>query len=321
MSALLRIDGLSVRWGATSAVEDVSLSVDRGRTLGLVGESGSGKSTLVQAAFRWLPPPATITAGRVRLTKSSGEADVLALTPDALRRLWWADVALVPQAALASLDPLLTVLAHAEETFVAHGRQAADARAALDARLTDVGLDPAVCDRYPHELSGGMRQRVVIALARLLDPPLLVLDEPTTALDVVVERELLRALLAVQSRDGFAMLFVTHDLPLLLQFADEVAVLYAGRVVERAPVAAMRAGGVHPYTRGLLAAMPAGPEEARTPVTIPGAPPDPRAPPSGCRFHPRCALATERCRQEAPVLAEAHGGANGHLVACHAVRP
>jgi peptide/nickel transport system ATP-binding protein len=243
--------------------------------------------------------------------------DVLALDGDALRRTWWARVGLVPQAALASLDPLLTVGAHAEETFVAHGRTAADAGPTLAARLADVGLDAGVADRYPHELSGGMRQRVAIALARLLDPPLLVLDEPTTALDVVVERELLRELLVVQARDGFAMLFVTHDLPLLLQFADEVAVLYAGRIVERAPAAVLRDGGAkHPYTRGLLAAMPAGPEEARRPTSIPGTPPDLRDPPTGCPFHPRCPLATARCSTEMPRLETRAGD---HAVACHEV--
>ncbi len=312
-AVLLDVQGLAVRWGDVPALADVSLRVERGRTLGVVGESGSGKSTLVQAAFRWLPAPAVVTAGRVVLQGR----DVLALPDDGLREVWWRDVALVPQAALASLDPLLTVAAHAEETFTAHGRDPARAQDVLCARLRDVGLSEDVADRHPHALSGGMRQRVAIALARLLDPPLLVLDEPTTALDVVVERELLRDLLTVQARDGFAMVFVTHDLPLLLGFADEVAVLYAGRVIERGPAALLREGGArHPYTRGLLAAMPAGPEEARTPTSIPGAPPDLRDPPSGCRFHPRCALATERCRREPPAPV-AVGPA--HAVACHEV--
>ena len=317
MTPLLTIEGLSARWGATPAVDGVSLSVAPGRSLGLVGESGSGKSTVVQAAFRWLPPPAVVTGGRVVLALADGPVDVLALDPAALRRLWWARVALVPQSALASLDPLHTVGAHAAETVVAHGRSAREARPMLAARLLDVGLDPALADRYPHELSGGQRQRVAIALARLLDPPLLVLDEPTTALDVVVERELVRALLDVQARDGFAMIFVTHDLPLLLQFADEIAVLYAGRLVERGPAARVAEAALHPYPRGLLAAMPAGPEEDRAPVSIPGTPPDLRAPPPGCRFHPRCSLATDRCRTEAPPLRVADRA--DHLVACHAV--
>jgi peptide/nickel transport system ATP-binding protein len=318
MSPLLTIEGLSVRWGDTPAVEGVALRLARGRTLGLVGESGSGKSTVVQAAFRWLQPPAVVSEGTVRLEGTDGPVDVLDLDDDALRRLWWAQVALVPQSALAALDPLLTVLAQAEETFAAHGRPLSQARTALGQRLADVGLDASVADRYPHALSGGQRQRVAIALARLLDPPLLVLDEPTTALDVVVERELIRALLEVQARDGFAMLFVTHDLPLLLQFADDIAVLYAGRLVERGPALRLATQALHPYTRGLLAAMPAGPEETRVPVSIPGTPPDLRAPPSGCRFHARCPLATDRCRTEAPALREA---AVDHAVACHAVLP
>jgi len=311
---LLEIEGLCVSWGETAAVDGVSLRLERGQTLGLVGESGSGKSTVTQAALRLLPPPARITAGRVRLEG----VDVLALDAAGLRRLWWERVALVPQGALAALSPLLTIGVHAEETFVAHRRPAREAAAALGARLIQVGLDPAVAGRYPHELSGGMRQRVAIALARLLDPPLLVLDEPTTALDVVVERELIAELLMLQAQAGFAMIMVTHDLPLLMQFADEVAVLYAGRMVERAPAAALRAGGRHPYTQGLLAAMPAGPEEARQPHSIGGAPADLRRPPSGCRFHPRCPLATARCAAEAPPLSTV---APGHQVACFAVSP
>ena len=314
-TALLSVHELCVAWGDVRAVEGVSLTVDAGRTLGLVGESGSGKSTAVQAAFRWLPAPARVVGGDVRLEG----ADLMAMNDAGLRSTWWERVGLVPQAALASLDPLLTVAAHAAETLEAHRRNPGDTTEVLRARLADVGLAPDVSDRYPHELSGGMRQRVAIALARLLDPPLLVLDEPTTALDVVVERELLRELLAVQKRAGFAMVFVTHDLPLLLGFADEVAVLYAGRIVERAPAEVLRTGGaLHPYTRGLLAAMPAGPEESRTPRSIPGAPPDVRDPPSGCPFHPRCPVATERCGRETPALETV---APGHIVACHAVTP
>jgi peptide/nickel transport system permease protein len=312
--ALLRVEDLTVRWGTTVAVEGATFTLAPGRTLGVVGESGSGKSTVVQAAFRWLPRPATVARGRVTLEG----APLASEDTETLRTRWWRDVALVPQSALASLDPLLTVGEHAAETFVAHGRCEGEAAAVLRARLADVGLPPDVAERHPHALSGGQRQRVAIALARLLDPPLLVLDEPTTALDVIVERELLRELIEVQRRDRFAMLFVTHDLPLLLGFADEVAVLYAGRIVERAPARVLREDGArHPYTRGLLAAMPAGPEEARTPRSIPGTPPDLRTPPTGCRFHPRCALATERCATTAPPLATL---APGHAVACHEVR-
>jgi len=158
-------------------------------------------------------------------------------------------------------------------------------------------------DAYPHALSGGMRQRAALALALALDPPLLVLDEPTTALDVVVERELLRELLALQAASGFAMVFVTHDLALLVELATHIGVLYAGRLVEHGPVAAFEHGGRHPYTRGLFAALPPGPGEPREPVSIPGHAASVVSPPPGCRFHPRCARATARCRAEAPPLA------------------
>lgn len=313
---LLEVEGLSVDYGPVRAVDGVSFTVRRGQTLGLVGESGSGKSTAVLGALRLLPPPGAVSGGQVRLEG----ADLLAMDAAALRRVWGARVGLVPQGALSSLNPVLTVRAHIAETLAAHGVtpvQGLDMFAA--SLLARVGLDRAHLDSHPHALSGGMRQRVTLALGLALDPPLLVLDEPTTALDVVVEREILRQLLAAQDDAGFAMVFITHDLALLLELATEVGVLYAGRLVERAPAGALAEGGaLHPYTRGLLAALPPAPDERRAPVSIPGHAASTADPPSGCRFHPRCALATPRCRTDAPALRAAAGHAD-HVVACHEV--
>lgn len=307
---VLVVEGLSVAYGAVRAVDGVSFTVGPGQTLGLVGESGCGKSTAILGALRLLPPPGEVVEGSVRLQG----AELLELDAAGLRAVWGRKVALVPQGALSALNPVLRVGEHFAETFAAHGLVAPEGlRARVGALLTKVGLDPAVQDAWPHTLSGGMRQRVAIALGLALSPPLLVLDEPTTALDVVVERDLLRQVLALQEAEGFAMVFVTHDLALLLELATSVGVLYAGRLVELASAAALAAeGGRHPYTRGLLAALPPGPGELREPRPIPGVAANVSAPPPGCRFHPRCALATDRCRAEAPPLRASSAG----LLAC-----
>lgn len=322
-SAGLVVEGLSVAYGGVRAVDGVSFTVRPGEILGLVGESGSGKSTAVLAAIRLLGPPGRIVGGRVRLDG----VDLLGLDAAGLRAVWGRKVGLVPQGALSALNPVLTLAEHVAETLQAHGEHLSrDTLRARGGRLLErVGLDPVHLDAYPHALSGGMRQRAALALALALDPAMLVLDEPTTALDVVVEREILRQLLVLQRESGFAMVFITHDLALLLELATHVGVLYAGRLVELGPVSRFEAGGLHPYTRGLLAALPPNLGEDRVPVSIPGHAASVGAPPPGCRFHPRCALATERCRSVQPPLSERGGGLaanplhSRHVVACHEV--
>jgi peptide/nickel transport system ATP-binding protein len=315
----LVVENLSVAYGAVRAVDGVGFAVRPGEILGLVGESGSGKSTAVLGALRLLPPPGAIVGGSVHLDG----ADLLAMDAAALRRVWGEQVALVPQGALSALNPVLTLGEHIAETLRAHPEKLGAAgltRAAIRGRALDllarVGLDPVHLDAWPHALSGGMRQRATIALALALDPAVLVLDEPTTALDVVVEREILRRLLAFQGALGFAMVFITHDLALLLELATHIGVLYAGRLVEHGPVSAFlgEGGGRHPYTRGLLAALPPALGEDRVPISIPGHAASVAAPPSGCRFHPRCALRTDVCVASAPPLSLR---ASGHTVACH----
>jgi len=314
--SLLRVENLCVDYltsdGPLRAVDGVSFDLDRGEILGLVGESGSGKSTVAMAAMRILGPPALISGGRVFYQ----ERDVLQMSAEELRRWHWQEVSIVMQSALNALNPVLTVQEHFIDTILAHRpgllRETLLARARELLSLVDI--DPRHLKSYPHELSGGMRQRVVIALALALQPPLLIMDEPTTALDVVVEREILKRVLQLQREMGFAILFITHDLSLLLEFATRLGVLYAGRLAAIGPAENFRRGGVHPYTQGLLAAVPQLHGERASFHSIPGSPPSMRNPPSGCRFHPRCPWAEERCRREQPQLKPS---LPGHYVACH----
>jgi peptide/nickel transport system ATP-binding protein len=299
---LLSIRGLCVDYvtdaGPVRAVDRVSLDVAPGEIVGLAGESGCGKSTLAQALLRVLAPPAVITGGEVRFEGR----DLLALSEAELREVRWRRISIVLQSALDALSPVLTVGEQLADTLRAHGPvPAARARARAAELLRLVGIDVARLDAYPHQLSGGMRQRVSIALALALEPSLVVLDEPTTALDVIVEREILDQLLALRARLGFAVLLVTHDLGRMLEVSDRIAVFYAARLVEVAPAAALAADPRHPYTQGLLRAFPSL-HGGALPEVIPGAPPSLASPPPGCRFHPRCPVALEVCRREEPPL-------------------
>ena len=315
MSALLEVQGLTVGYatpgGVVEAVRDVGFSLDRGEILGLVGESGSGKSTLVKGMLRTLAPPGVVVGGHVVL---DGHA-LLELEEEPLRRLRWRTASIVPQSALNAFNPLLTVGAQIADTILAHESVAPSAvRARAEGLLKLVDIDPVHVDSYPHQLSGGMRQRAALALAMALSPPLVVMDEPTTALDVVVERQILRRVLELQQEHGFAIVFITHDIALLLEFATRLGVMYSGRLVELGPTQGFRDGGTHPYTEGLLNALPPAISEDREPISIPGSAPRLTDPPSGCRFHPRCPLADARCSTEAPPFeARATGD---HLVAC-----
>jgi peptide/nickel transport system ATP-binding protein len=307
----LRVDYLTPR-GPVRALDGVSLDVGRGEIVGIAGESGSGKSTLAQAVMRILPPPAVIAGGEVSLEGT----DLLALSEARLREVRWKRISMVFQSAMDALNPVIPIGEQLVDTLQAHsavGRAAARERAA--ALLGMVGIAAAHLDSHAHQLSGGMRQRVGIALALALEPSIVILDEPTTALDVIVEREILEQIRELQARLGFSVLFITHDLGRMLQFSDRVAVFYAARLVELGPAAALRERPRHPYTRGLLEAFPTlsgDPGERRS---IPGAPPSLQHPPSGCRFHPRCPLATDRCRAERPPLVTLEPG---HAAACFA---
>lgn len=290
------------------AVEGLNLSISAGETVGLVGESGSGKSTAIRALMRVLGPPGVILGGSVQY---KGQ-DLLRMDEEALRQLRWSEISLVPQSALSALNPVQTIEQQIGDTLRAHGvLSSAERRRRGQELMALVDLNPTVLQQYPHQLSGGQRQRVALSMAMLLEPSLIILDEPTTALDVVVERSIIRRLLELQAERGFAMLFITHDLSLLLEFATRVGVLYAGQLVEEGPVSAFHAGGRHPYTQRLLASIPRLEGEIDNIQGIPGAPPSLHQRPAGCRFAPRCDRAVDRCHTTAPAFE------NG--VACHLV--
>ncbi len=314
--AILTVHDLCVDYitprGPVRAVDRVSLAIGRREILGIAGESGSGKSTLAQALLRILPPPAVISGGAARL----GDTDLLALTEPELRVLRWRRMAMVFQSAMDALNPVITIGEQLTDTLHAHlAIDPAAARRRAGELLARVGIAPEQLDGYAHQISGGMRQRVGIALALALEPELVILDEPTTALDVIVEREILEQIRALQERLGFSVMFITHDLGRMLQFSDRVAVFYAARLVEIGPAATLARTPRHPYTQGLLRAFPSLNGDAAERVGIPGAPPSLEHPPAGCRFHPRCPLASERCRNERPEMLEVEPG---HAVACFA---
>jgi peptide/nickel transport system ATP-binding protein len=318
--ALLELRGLTVDYGSARAVDGIDLAIHQGETLGLAGESGCGKTTVANAIMQILRPPGRISGGSVVFR---GE-DLVGKSAEQLRRFRWRNVSMVFQSAMNALNPVLRVGDQFVDAMRAHER--IDKRRALaqaEELLELVGIDRTRLRSYPHELSGGMRQRVIIAIALSLNPELIVLDEPTTALDVVVQREILQQVEALKQDFGFAVLFITHDLSLLLEFADRIAIMYAGEIVETSPAQELAEAARHPYTQGLLQSFPplTGPLERLT--GIPGSPPDLRNPPSGCRFHPRCPHCSRddlalyaRQTTERPLLREV---APEHDVACHLV--
>src|SRR5579871_3715781 len=294
MSPILEISDLSVVYrtagGDVRAVEQVNLTLNAGEVVGLAGESGSGKSTLAYGATRLLRPPALITSGNVRYSgrRAQQPAEILQLQAGELQRLRWREVAIVFQSAMNALNPVLTVRDQLIDAMRAHLRLAKDEAAEL---LDLVSIPRNRLRSYPHELSGGMRQRVMIAMALAADPELVIMDEPTTALDVVVQKEILAQVVELQSRLHFAVLFITHDLSLLLEMADRIAVMYAGKIVEIGSAEKIHNEPSHPYTQGLLGSFPSVHGARRVLAGIPGSPPDLRALPPGCPFVPRCAHA------------------------------
>jgi peptide/nickel transport system ATP-binding protein len=307
--ALLEVDGLRVDYatprGAVRAVERGTFSVPSGEIVGLVGESGCGKTTLARALTRVMPRTASISAGRILFQ----DRDLAKASEREMREVLWRGVSFVPQSAMNALDPVYRVGSQIREVLVDRGGVSArDAQARIDRLFEMVGLDPGRQRDYPHQFSGGMRQRVGIALALALDPKLLIADEPVTALDVIVQRQVLDTLADLQDRLGLSVLLVTHDISVVAYVCDRVVVMYAGQVIESGAVADVLERPLHPYTMGLTNAFPDLARAADQLVPIPGSPPDLREPPPGCRFAARCPFAVARCRVDDPPLVEAGGG-------------
>jgi peptide/nickel transport system ATP-binding protein/oligopeptide transport system ATP-binding protein len=315
---LLEVDGLRTVFasddGEVQAVNDVSFSVDAGETLGIVGESGCGKSVTALSILRLVPsPPGRIAGGEIRYRGTN----LLALDDEAMRRLRGNDISMVFQEPMTALNPVYTVGNQIMEAIRLHqGVDGKEARKRAIAMLVQVGIPSPEqrVDEYPHQLSGGMRQRVMIAMALSCNPSVLIADEPTTALDVTIQAQILELLRDLQEEREMAILLITHDLGVVAENADRVVVMYAGKIVEATTAERLFAAAAHPYAIGLLESMPRVNERRERLSVIPGAVPPPTAFPSGCAFHPRCPFAEERCTREEPVLEPA---AEGHTVRCH----
>ncbi len=298
--------------GKVRAVNNVSFHINRGEILGLAGESGCGKSTIAYSLMRLHRPPALISAGEILF---EGQ-DVLKMDDDELRNFRWKDTSMVFQSAMNCLNPVKTIEYQFFDIFDAHGlvssREASIEKAKELLRIVDIPTERLF--DYPHQFSGGMRQRVVIAMALALNPKLLIMDEPTTALDVVVQREILQKVYELKERFGFSILFITHDLSLMVELCDRIGIMYSGQLVELAPSKIILQQPNHPYAHGLGDSFPTLKGELQEMKGIPGSPLDLKNVPSGCRFAPRCFKATAQCRTQEPNLVSL---GESRWVACH----
>ena len=313
-SALLEVEDLSVDYvtetGAVRAVDRVSLHVAPGEFLGIVGESGCGKSTLLYAIARLLGPPAEIASGSIRFRGD----DMVTMGEEDLRHIRWQNYSVVMQSAMNALNPVMTIGAQLEDAILAHKRMSQrDVRRRSEEVMRLVGIDPVHLKSFPHQLSGGMRQRAMIAMALVFTPELVIMDEPTSALDVVAQRSLMLQIKQLQKKIGFAAIFVTHDMSLVSHFSDRLAVMYAGQVSEIGPTQTVFGRPRHPYSSGLLGSFPSIRGERQALQGIPGSPPHLARPPSGCRFHPRCPRVMPHCKTIEPPFFER----DDVLVRCH----
>ncbi len=301
--AILSVQGLTMRYstsqGEVKAVDDVSFSLARGQVLGLVGESGCGKTSIANSLLRLLPDNARLLSGRIFLDG----VDIVPLDEEAMRRLRWSRISMIFQAAMNSLDPVYRVGDQIAEPMLLHTDLSPRQIKQKIADLFDmVGLDPSLADRYPHEFSGGMKQRAIIAMSLACDPDVIIADEPTTALDVIVQDRILMQMREIQQRLHMSMIYISHDIAVIAEVSDVVAVMYAGKLVEMGETVEIFHRPIHPYTRALMTSFPSVAGEKQELVALPGEPPNLIDPPPGCRFHLRCQFATEICAREEPPI-------------------
>jgi peptide/nickel transport system ATP-binding protein len=299
------------RKGPVYAVDDVSFHVGRGESIGLVGESGCGKTSIAISLLKLLPENARIMGGEILLNKT----DLVPMTYDQVRKFRWRHISMVFQAAMNAMNPVYTVEEQILEAMRLHRPELSDEEMddKIDHLFELVGLDPAFKDQYPHQYSGGMRQRAIIAMALSCDPDIIIADEPTTALDVIVQDSLLKKVREIQRVLNMAMIYISHDIAVIAEVSQRVGVMYAGQLAEMASTEAIFHRPIHPYTMGLMSAFPSIVGERTELVQLPGEPPDLLSPPPGCRFHPRCPYATEICRTDVPDFKE-HD--DKHYAAC-----
>lgn len=313
---LLEVNNLKLhfftRQGAAKAVDGVSFDIEKNETFGLIGESGCGKTTTALAIIRLIKPPGRIVAGSIRFDRR----ELVSLSDDEMRLLRGKQIAMVRQEAQNALNPVMTIGRQIVEGIFQHeqvSKEAAWARARKQLDL--VGINGARVKAYPHEFSGGMKQRAMVAIATACNPRFLILDEPTTGLDVIVQRQLLALINDLKNELSLTSVLISHDLSVVAETCDKVAVMYAGKIVEQGNVVSMYQNPLHPYSRALIGAFPSLKGEKKTLRSIPGAPPRLIAPPAGCLFEPRCEHAMDVCQTVDPEVLEK----DGHLVACHLI--
>lgn len=317
--ALLEVRDLKMYYktlrGHVKAVDSVSFDIERGKALGIAGESGCGKTSMATAVLRLLPSNGKIHGGSVKLDG----VDIVKLDDEEFREsIRWKKISMVFQGAMNALNPVHRVGDQIVEAILAHENVPhAEAVERAEGLLDMVGINPKRFKEYPHEFSGGMKQRVVIAMALACNPDVIIADEPTTALDVMVQSQVLKAMEDLRTRLNLSMMLITHDLSVIAQTCDDIAIMYAGKIVEYGNVIDVFGNPTHPYGMGLVKSFPNIKAERTRVRSLPGFPPNLLAPPEGCRFHPRCPLAEGICREEEPKLTEI--GSNSHKVACHKV--